>query len=297
MWIKNVAVYRSKESLEIESAAIEGKLKGREFSPCKGHEKEKLGWVPVLGGVFAHSINGAIILRVRKETRSVPSSVVQAELSKQVALMESKGATEVSKQQKNAMKEKIVSDLLPRAFPKQKDSYLLIYPEAGMVCVEAGSWNEGDSITALLRGTLESLPVAPAMPSTAIETTITQWVKKSFVGPGFRLLDEVEISSAIESGSTLRGVKQDLEDEKLIEHLKDGDKFVSRVTVEWRGSLSLMVCKDGLFRKLKWGDEIKDQNEDIPKADKVARLDADLALVSGEWSSFIDEVYPELGGF
>lgn len=297
MWIKSIATYRAKESLSLTASDIEASLKEKEFRPCKGSEQEKVGFVPVVRDSYAHELNGVIILKVCKETRKVPGRVVKSELDKRVAKLERESKSAASKQDKESIKDDILSEYLPRAFPSQKYNLVMIYPESGLVCVDAGSWNEGDAVIALIRGALGSFPVSIAMPVSAIESVLTVWVKNSFIAAGFKLLDEVEMTSVIESGSTLKGVKQDLEDEKLLGHLKDGDKYVSRVTVEWRGSLSVMVCKDGLFRKIKWESEIKDQNEDIPKDDVVGRIDADLALMSAEWASFVDDIYPELGGF
>lgn len=297
MWIKNLAVFRESSGSSVNVGDLESALKAVLFTPCKGQEVEKMGVVPVIGDVFAHKAGNAFVVMVRKEKRSVPGSIVKRELNKRVAKQESELGKALGKNDKDAIKESILKDLLPRAFPSEKTSCVLIYPDAGLICVESGSWKEAENVIALLRKAIGSLPVKPALPKAQIDATMTEWVKGSHVGAGFKLLDEVEIRSVIESKSLLKGVNRDLEDENLLEHIRTGDNVVSKVSLEWRGALSVLLCDDGMFKKLKWSDELTDQNEDIPKEENNARLDADYHVMSVELASFIDEIYPELGGY
>ena len=57
-----------------------------------------------------------------------------------------------------------------------------------------------------------------------------------------------------------------------------------------------MVCDDGSIKRLKFGDELRDQNEDIDRDDVAQRFDADFILMTGELATLIHSLVEGLGG-
>ena len=97
----------------------------------------------------------------------------------------------------------------------------------------------------------------------------------------FELLEEAELQHPGEQASVVKCKNQDLHAEEILLHIEAG-KEVQKIAVNWDESLSMLLQEDAAIKRLKFADTIKDQNDDIPKEEKLARMDADFVLMAGE---------------
>ena len=111
----------------------------------------------------------------------------------------------------------------------------------------------------------------------------------------FTLEDESELRSAMEHGGIARFKQQDLMTDEVKNHLAN-DKLVTKLALNWGERLSFVLGDDLSIKRLKFSEELREQNDDITSEDPVARMDADFALVTGELSQFIPALFNALGG-
>lgn len=288
MWFKNLKVYSITEALEIDTETLQQQLTELAFRHCGKQELATMGWVaPLEGGAeMFHTTNGNFWLTLKKQERLLPSSVINAELDEKVAQIEQETGSPVGKKAKQDLKQEIVHRLLPQAFTKNSFTHGMLCPKDNLVIVDASADGKAETFLAMLRKAMGSLPVVP-LGRTSVSNELTHWLSDNATPSNIELLDEAELKENSEEAGIIRCKNTDLTSEEILNHIESG-KFVQKVSVKWEDTLTAILQEDLSVKRLKFTDVLREQNDDIPKDQKAARLDADFALMSGELIRFVE---------
>jgi len=298
MWFKNLQIYRFTRPFELSAEALESALESLRFSPCGNQDMSKFGWVSPLGRqaeVLVHEAAGQLLLCARKEEKMLPGTVVKEMLQEKIDELEASQGRALKKKEKDALKEEILHTLLPRAFTRSSQTALWINPADNYLVVDATSAKKADDVLALLRKSIGSLPVVPLALLNPPEITMTEWLNAGAAPAGFQLEDEAELRSALEHGGIIRAKEQDLLSEEMKAHLL-ADKLVTKLALNWADTLSFILSDDLAIKRLKFSEELREQNDDVLSEEPAARLDADFALMTGELARFVPDLIAALGG-
>lgn len=293
---KNAQVYRLTRDMSF--AELSEQLPEFAFTPCGSQDMAKTGWVspfPVSCDQLSYQSNGQIILVVQREEKILPAPVVAREVAAKVAKLEVEQGRKLKKTEKDAIKDEVLHSLLPRAFTKFSRVTLWIDVPSSLVIVDAASARKAEDALALLRKTIGSLPVVPVVMETPIELTMTGWLRDGAVPAGFALLDEAELKAILENGGILRSKQQDLISDEIAGHIAAG-KLVTKLALDWQERITLVLDDAGTIKKIKFSDQILEQNDDIDREEINQRFDADAVLITGELSALIKTLIEVLGG-
>ncbi|MBI6404846.1 MULTISPECIES: recombination-associated protein RdgC [Proteus] len=298
LWFKNILVYRLNKGIALSMDELEQQLASLAFTPCSSQDMTRTGWVSPMGDrgeALIHVAGKQVMICARKEDKILPATVIKQALQDKVEKLEGEQGRKLKKTEKATLKDEVVHTLLPRAFSKFSQTFIWLDLEKQLVIVDSGSAKRAEDNLALLRKTLGSLPVVPLNFNESVELKMTEWVRSGELPAGFTLMDEAELKAVLDEGGVIRCKKQELVSDEIATHIEAG-KFVTKLSVDWEDRLQFMLCDDGSIKRIKFSETLREQNDDIDKADFAQRFDADFILMTGELSALIERVTEVLGG-
>ncbi|ERP91018.1 recombinase [Marinobacter sp. ES-1] len=299
MWFRNARIFRFTKPFDISAEELEEKLQADAFKPCGPQETNRQGWVPPLGkhgDQLVHSANGYHLVALRKEEKILPGPVVKEAVEERAEAIELDQGRKVRKKEKEEIKEQVMLEMLPKAFSRNRRCFAYLAPQDGLLVVDAGSAKQAEDLASALRKSLGSLPVRPPVVEQAPAFTFTGWLTESIDHPATIVLgSECELKDPSEDGGVVRCKGLDLKADEIRNHLEAGMQ-VTKLALTWDDNVSFVLDEELGIRRLKFGETLQDQLDDVDADDAMAKFDAAFSIMTLELSRMIPGLLEALGG-
>ena len=293
-WFKNAMAYRLTSKIDLSK--IEEALQTEKFTPCEKSDYSRFGWSEPLHdtGLLAYQASGHILLVSCKEEKNLPAYAVNRKLAERLAELEEKEERKLKKIEKQALKDAVISEMLPHAFSKFTYTAIWIDTNKGLVFVDSSSAKKAEDSLALLRKSLGSLPVVPLTFNSDISAVMTDWLSNNNAPEWATLLEDCKLKDfAADNEITIK--RQDLDNEEILNLIEHGNSVIS-LAIQRENHLSFVLNQDGTLGKIKFEDDITERNDDILKEDYQQRFDADFILMVEELSPLFELLAAEFDG-
>jgi len=295
---KNALLYHIDPSQAPALAELEARLAGAPFIECGATQTESAGWVPPRGdrhAALAEQVGGQLILALCTETKAVPGSAVKTALESRLDRLEAETGRRPKGRQTKALKEEIVHDLLPRAFPKRATTAVWIDARAGRMLVAAASLKRADGVVTRLVDLLGG-GIAPRLLQTALSpaTAMAGWLQEQQAPAGFSIDRDCELKLPEGEKATVRYARHTLELAEIGEHIRQG-KRPTQLALTWRGRVSFVLTETGALRRIQWLDGLL-EGAGAAAGRAEDGFDADVAIATGALRQMIPDLIEALGG-
>ena len=295
---KNALLYRITQWDPSALDQVEERLAAGRFTACGATQPESAGWVQPRGDkhdALMESVGGQLILRLCVERKAVPGSAVKAKLDERLDKIEQETGRRPKGKQAKELKEEILQDLLPRAFPKRSANLVWIAPKAGWVVINAGSMKSADRIVTMLVESLGGgIVVRPVSTQTSPAVAMAEWLKSKEAPAGFTIDRECELKQPDSEKSTVRYARHTLDIDEVAEHITQG-KMPTQLAMTWASRVSFVLTEGMALKKIKLLDVVMEGHASATGKDDGG-FDADVAISTGELSQLIPELIEALGG-
>ena len=101
------------------------------------------------------------------------------------------------------------------------------------------------------------------------------------------------MKSPEEDGAIVRLKQQELTADEVMRHLDTG-KQVTKLAMMYQDRVTFIMQDDISLKRVKFTEIVKEQTDDIPSEDKLAKLDADFTLMTAEFSELLPYLIGEI---
>jgi recombination associated protein RdgC len=293
---RNVRLYQFTGDWPDTEEAISTELEKAKFRSCGPLTERSSGWVPINPDspqLLARKLNGAILLKLRSQSRLLPAAAINEALEERIDEYRARMQEEPGRREKRRLKAETKDELLPKALLKSDRIWGYVDPAKKIIAIDTAQAAVAERFLDILRIPFDALSVKPLK----YQQPVSELLARMFLGnvpAKFNIGRECRMQDATDAGSTVRWNDFDLSDSTIRNHVADGMNL-THLAVEYDNVLGCVIDESGTLSKLKFlGMEDK---ETMPDNDPLGRQDAEFVLISGTLRQLTADLAELLGGF
>lgn len=294
MWFRCLQIYTLAAPLALTAAQLAEKLAAKAFQPGSSIELQRIGWIsPRDDGSLVHEVGGQFLLALRAEKKLLPNAVINQVTRARAQEVEEKQGYRPGRREMRELKDAVTNELLPRAFPVQRDTRVWIDPAAGYIVVDAGTGAKGDEAVQLLNECIEQLGARPWQTALSPVAAMTAWLAADEAPHGFTIDQDTELRASTQSKATVRYVRHALEAADVRRHIEAG-KQCTRLALTWMDRISFVLTETLAIKRVAPLDVLAEREADA--GSEGERFDSDFALMTGGLGRLLSQLEAALGG-
>lgn len=296
MWFRNLQIYRLQGGWNTTAEIIGEQLARNRFRPCGSQDPESRGWVSAVDDdLLVHSVGRQWLVALCIEQRLLPGSVVKQEADERAGEIALRQGYKPGRKQMKDLREEVTRELLPRAFTRRRKVLVWLDPVGGWLGIDASSQARAEDVIAVLRRSLDSLPLAPLRTKLSPASAMAGWLATGEAPPGFTIDQDCELRSVADERAAVRYVRHSLDGDEIPAHLAAG-KVPTRLALTFDDRMSFVLTEKLEIKRLDFLDVVKEQLDESGADDARALFDAGFALMTGELTRLLPALAEALGG-
>lgn len=289
--IKNAIIYRYAGLPEFIEHEV---LEKYQFAECGATQQKSLGWIPPRGhehGALVELVGRTFALKLRTETKAVPASVLDKRVNEKAAAIEDATGRKPGRHERKDLKEEVLLELLPAAFPKQQDTLALVLLDLGILVIDAASASRAEDVVTLLIKCFEGLTISPIQTNLSPAVAMASWLTDGMAPGLFGIGRESVLKAPDEMKSTVRYGNHTLDIDEVKDHIKQG-KVPQSLRLNWNDRVDLTLADIMQLKKVSFDDIVFEG----PKGAVDEAFDADVAITTGELVKLLPDLIEALDG-
>lgn len=287
-WFKNLIIFHFEQPFSLTAEQLHEQLQNFPFRPCPPFAWSSTGWIPPAEyeseTQLVYAANRCFLMKLRKQEKILPATVIRDFVKEKIENIEEEQQRKVGRREKEEIKEQIVQELLPRAFPRNSEISAYIDVDHGWLLVDAASYKKAEELVSYLRNCLGTLPVIPVDVEQSPSYTMTGWLTRQDLPKPFILGEDCKLVTG--EGESVTCKQLDLSSNEVQEHLNTG-KNVHYLALQWQDRISFVIDQEFNIKRIRFLNITEEQ---------VESYGADFSIMLLEFRQFITQLLQAFGG-
>jgi recombination associated protein RdgC len=282
---------------QVTTSDLNTALTAQTFQPCTTATTSTQGFIAPFAQSedLAYELNNCLIFAFKIESKVIPTSALKKEVAARVAKVEEIENRELSKKEKDAIKEDAYQALVAKALTREEVINGYFDLKANLLLIGTASTSKMELVTSSLRKALGSLKIN-CFNTNSLSTLMRCWVIEQDLPQGLDFTGDAIIENYItgygDASNSRPNAKMILKKEELltnefIEFLTNRE--VKELGLSFNDQLSFMLSDDLVIKSIKFTREFKDKADEVVTESEAERAETSFYLTS--------EVFRELFGF
>ena len=262
------------------------------YVPAGPTQELAYGFVPPrrCGALLEQAPGGNLLARIRVETRTVPKPAIDKAAAKMAEAHERDNGRKPGRKALREMKDAAKLELLPRAFPRVRDAFVLVDVLGSRVWIGATTSAVVDAAITLLTGLFQGMTLDPVVTETRPSAAMAHWLLND-PPQNMNIEESVNLAdtSAERRRATYRNITPDAPE--IVENVERGMHPVAMAMTR-AGRISFTLHDDLTLT----GVELLDVAVGDEAGPEVDAFDADVAIWTAEVSALLRDLIDAMGG-
>jgi recombination associated protein RdgC len=242
-----------------------------------------------------HNISGCSILCHERREKILPAQVVTDAVSERVDQIESAESRNISRSEKMAIKDQVLTEMLPKAFKRIQKTMVLIDHAKKLLIVDTQSPKRADDVTMLLRDTIGSLPLLLIKVAGSPNQVLTRLFQSGSEDEAWGVGSDTVLMDPARDKGAIRIKSLDQTQDEIRSHLGAG-RLVQEIELTFNERLNVLLSDDIRIKRIKYLDLIQDAIEESDAENDQERFDADMMIMIDEIRAIVPAVFLLFGG-
>ena len=294
---RNLRLYRVQSEWPVSEQALSTILEERTFKPCGAYTESSAGFESPAGEVdplLARRVGGADLMRLRVQTRLLPSSAVNEAMEERIKAFQARMHREPSRKEKRDLKDEVHAELMPKTLLKSQRMWGMFIVKEGLLAVDTSSEAQAELFLDTLRSAFGSLEAVPL----SFNEPVGRLLSQIFLGNGptrFQAGRECKMLDTAAGKASVSWLDMELESASVQKHVRDG-LTLDRLAIRFDDVITCVLDQMGVVRKFKIEGVTGDEDAELDDH-PLALLDAEFVIVGGMVQRLVEGLKKELKGY
>jgi recombination associated protein RdgC len=292
---RNLRFYRLDCAWPDSEKALSKNLEQAGFKACGPLTERSSGWEPIdsdTSNLLARRVNGADLLRLRSQSRVLPTSVIKEELESRINDFRQRMNESPSPREKRRLKAEARDELLPKAMLKSDRISGYVDIKDKILAVSAANDSAAERFIQCLHAPIDGFNIAPLQYKQPVDELLTGIFFEDAPSQ-FALGRECRMRDPADTGSIVRWTDFELSDSAIRNHVANG-MHLTHLAIEYDNVVRFVLDHNGVISKLGF---VGMDDDSVDHQDPLARMDAEFVLITGTIRRLLGDLRKLLGGY